>query len=375
MAKTRIGDLVAAYEQWLRKQLGSELVKADLATKHEQMAAHPFPFLRATYWRWAETILRICPELAEAPPVLAVGDIHLENFGTWRDVEGRLIWGVNDFDEAAEMPYLIDLVRLGASATLGVPHLDTDKHICAHILDGYRAGLADPQPIVLDQDDAWMRKLFVVREDERQHFWDKMQALSAGKARPPKKYIKALRAAFPDPKIDITVKPRSAGLGSLGRPRYVGMGDWNGGHVVREVKAMMPSAWTLSNGRSSKAIRCYEIATGRHRAPDPWYDLRKGISVRRLSPNNRKLDTAKEAAALASPKMLQAMARDLAAIHLGSANHRAAIEKDLRKRMHGWLYAAVERAADAVRADQAKWKHSYNKSSKKHAGRPGRKKK
>jgi uncharacterized protein (DUF2252 family) len=24
----------------------------------------------------------------------------VENFGAWRDVEGRLIWGINDFDEA-----------------------------------------------------------------------------------------------------------------------------------------------------------------------------------------------------------------------------------------------------------------------------------
>ena len=48
--------------------------------------------------------------------VLAVGDIHLENFGTWRDADGRLVWGVNDFDEAAEMPYVLDLIRLATSA-------------------------------------------------------------------------------------------------------------------------------------------------------------------------------------------------------------------------------------------------------------------
>ena len=48
--------------------------------------------------------------------MLAVGDIHLENFGTWRDADGRLVWGVNDFDEAAEMPYALDLIRLATSA-------------------------------------------------------------------------------------------------------------------------------------------------------------------------------------------------------------------------------------------------------------------
>ena len=39
-------------------------------------------------------------------------------FGTWRDKEGRLVWGVNDCDEAARMPYAVDLMRLVTSAIL-----------------------------------------------------------------------------------------------------------------------------------------------------------------------------------------------------------------------------------------------------------------
>lgn len=58
------------------------------------MCSDDFVFLRATYWRWCEIIFDICPELATAPEVLAIGDTHLENFGTWRDAEGRLVWGV-----------------------------------------------------------------------------------------------------------------------------------------------------------------------------------------------------------------------------------------------------------------------------------------
>src|SRR5215510_12886692 len=107
-----------AYERWLQKQLHGDVVKKDLDEKHARMAADAFQFLRATYWRWAETILAICPELEDAPSVLAVGDIHIENFGSWRDLEGRLVWGVNDFDEAAKMPYVLDLVRLVTSIRL-----------------------------------------------------------------------------------------------------------------------------------------------------------------------------------------------------------------------------------------------------------------
>src|SRR5689334_10904584 len=90
------------YENWLRHQLDGEIVEKDIAYKHDKMRESVFAFLRATYWRWAETALEICPDAAASPKLLAVGDIHLENFGTWRDADGRLIWGVNDFDEAAE---------------------------------------------------------------------------------------------------------------------------------------------------------------------------------------------------------------------------------------------------------------------------------
>src|SRR4051812_47741806 len=99
------------YESWLAAELGSEILKKDLKKKRKEMVAGPFPFLRATYWRWAEMMPSLCQklDLGTAPHALAVGDIHLENFGTWRDEDGRLVWGVNDYDEAAEMPYLLTL--------------------------------------------------------------------------------------------------------------------------------------------------------------------------------------------------------------------------------------------------------------------------
>src|SRR5262249_44895486 len=105
-----------AYESWLRRHC--KVIKADLNKKHGDMAENPFAFLRATFYRWVELLPVHCPELAGAPRLLCVGDLHFENFGSWRDAEGRLVWGVNDFDEAARMPYASDLVRLAASAML-----------------------------------------------------------------------------------------------------------------------------------------------------------------------------------------------------------------------------------------------------------------
>ena len=81
-----------AFETWLARHC--DVVRADIGYKHEQMETSAFVFLRATYFRWARKIGSWCPELMDAPPVLAVGDLHLENFGTWRDADGRLVWGV-----------------------------------------------------------------------------------------------------------------------------------------------------------------------------------------------------------------------------------------------------------------------------------------
>src|SRR5208282_6274259 len=112
--------------------------------KHRNRADALFPFLRATFYRWMQVWPEVCPELASAPRLLAVGDLHVENFGTWRDAEGRLVWGINDVDEAAAMPYTIDLVRLATSALLarGEEHLAiTPKAACKAILAGYRKQL------------------------------------------------------------------------------------------------------------------------------------------------------------------------------------------------------------------------------------------
>ena len=170
-------ESTSEYESWLRTQLRGEVVKEDLKKKHKKMRESAFVFMRATYWRWAECIPKLCSEeLKDAPSVLAIGDIHVENFGTWRDEDGRLVWGVNDFDEAAEMPYALDLLRLAVSAFLGQQTKGQSDlaSICDTLLEGYGAGLKSPSPFVLDKDHPRMREKFAASEIERAEFWEKM---------------------------------------------------------------------------------------------------------------------------------------------------------------------------------------------------------
>ena len=154
-------DDSAAFEDWLREQcahIGCEVVEADLEYKHDQMTVDAFVFLRATFFRWAKRIEALLPECAEAPPVLSVGDTHVENFGTWRDNEGRLVWGVNDFDEAAVIPYPFDLVRLATSICLARLSGVSNQDAAAAIAKGYAQGLAAPRPTLLDEQETWMRE-------------------------------------------------------------------------------------------------------------------------------------------------------------------------------------------------------------------------
>ena len=285
-----IGRSTSAYEAWLKQQLGGSLVAKDLQRKHEKMRKDgPFAFLRASYWRWAETVLEVCPQLASAPSVLAVGDIHLENFGTWRDAEGRLIWGVNDFDEAAEMPYAIDLVRLATSALLAHARQDgRAEQISRDLLRGYRKGLAAPSPIVLDRKYRWLRRIVVVSEDRRRDFWEKIHREKPKRA--PPRYRKLLADSLPRGHAEACTAPRTAGTGSLGRPRWIAVAEWNGGEVVREAKALVLSGWCRAHARGTLKLRCKEIGNGRYRAPDPWLTFEDDIVVRRLSPNNRKIE-------------------------------------------------------------------------------------
>ena len=86
-------DTIAAtkkYERWLSQFFVP--VAPDLHHKHEQMREDSFTFLRATFYRWAQHWQQLPSAIRRAPDVLAVGDAHVENFGTWRDAEGSLVW-------------------------------------------------------------------------------------------------------------------------------------------------------------------------------------------------------------------------------------------------------------------------------------------
>src|SRR6266545_1589415 len=164
----------ARFEEWLGRRL--VLNPAELGFKHRQMASGPFLFLRGTYYRWAQTWAEICGGAARAPRVLAVGDLHVENFGTWRDIDGRLVWGVNDFDEVWRLPYTNDLIRLATSALFCVE--GGARFICETLLKGYRDALEEGGcPLILAERHGALRQMATERLHEPEKFWDKLHRL------------------------------------------------------------------------------------------------------------------------------------------------------------------------------------------------------
>ena len=66
MAASKTGVVAATldYENWLRGEV--DVIEADLALKHRQMAASLFVFLRGTFYRWRPLLRRS----AETSPTL-----------------------------------------------------------------------------------------------------------------------------------------------------------------------------------------------------------------------------------------------------------------------------------------------------------------
>jgi hypothetical protein len=364
VARMNVVKATRQFEDWLGQH--THIDRKDLALKHANMKADVFMFLRASYYRWAQIWPEVCPDLAKAPQVLAVGDLHVENFGTWRDIEGRLIWGVNDFDEAWPMAYTIDLVRLAVSAHLAAEagRLPIKREdICGAMLEGYRESIrAKGNAFVLGEKHQWLRLIAEGELRDPVHFWAKLDALATLKTDCPISAIDALEHLMPAPGISYRLAHRVAGLGSLGHARYVAIADWHGGRIAREAKALVPSSsrWAEELGgkrhEGPGEILYQTIINRAVRCPDPFVQLRGRWIVRRLGPHCSRI----ELSSLRSPdtelRLLHAMGWETANIHLGTPSARKSIMRHLDRQKGRWLHHAAEAMLQAIRADWDVWK-------------------
>jgi hypothetical protein len=322
------------------------VVEADLAFKHEQMRADPFLFFRATFYRWAQLWPELCPKLARRPAVLAVGDLHFENFGTWRDGEGRLAWGVNDFDEAHPMAFPNDLVRLAVSALLALhvqPSLKmTAADIHDQLLKGYSGAVAaGGRPFVLMEEHPELRRMATQDLRQPHAFWQRLEAKTAAAE---KKMPDGLRRAFrrflpekAEPSYRVVKTPK--GLGSLGRRRFLAIASWQGGFLAREAKDVVPSACLWAAGKRAGTGNPWLERTVKAavRCADPFYEVKGRWLLRRLGPDCSRIDLEELQHHQDLASLLYSMGWETANIHLGDKGRRRTLRQELDHLPKTWL--------------------------------------
>ncbi|HVM26518.1 MAG TPA: DUF2252 family protein, partial [Mycobacteriales bacterium] len=144
----------------------ADLAAADpvaMRRKYRKMAAEPFAFYRGSaalfFADAAEREDRWADE--RTGRVWIQGDLHAENFGTYMDGKGVLVFDVNDFDEAYLGHFTWDLQRLAASvALLGWTKALSDEDISGLVGTLVRAYVDQVEHFVeSDRDHEWALRL------------------------------------------------------------------------------------------------------------------------------------------------------------------------------------------------------------------------
>ncbi|PRX99079.1 DUF2252 domain-containing protein [Allonocardiopsis opalescens] len=161
LADTLRTDDTASRREWIVTTLVEAfevLMHADpgaFRTKFRKMAADPFAFYRGSACLFYADVARLDDPWADERTgrVWIQGDLHAENFGTYMDGEGSLIFDVNDFDEAYLGHFTWDLQRFAASvALLGWRKALSDAAI-DRLVETYAAAYLDQVRWFVDQPD------------------------------------------------------------------------------------------------------------------------------------------------------------------------------------------------------------------------------
>jgi uncharacterized protein (DUF2252 family) len=241
-----------------------------LEMKYAKMRESPFVFLRGACHLFYDALPGV-PALSGAPLAWCCGDMHFENFGSYK-ADNRLVYfDLNDFDEAALAPCTWDIIRLLTSIHCGAKALNATASeamsVSRDCLANYRAALMLGKPLWVEAETSagLVHELFVALQDRsRAEFLDRrtikkggrrslkvggVKALDLERAEQGRvtKFIDRYAAATPDPKFFkvLDVARRIAGTGSLGVMRYIILVEGKGspdGNYLLDLKQAMPSA-------------------------------------------------------------------------------------------------------------------------------------
>ena len=298
-----------------------------LTLKYRAMRASPFAFFRGTAHLFWEDAHAAHDTLPDSPVVWACGDLHLENFGSYRGENDLAYFDLNDFDESARAPLTWEVARFVTSIFTAAPTLRLDAATATGLatifLGAYRSALIDGKARWIERATAtgMVRTLLkqvkqrtratilesrtVVQDGKRQLRIDGRRALGVTTVQ--RKQIADCLRAFGESQRDpsfytvLDVARRVAGTGSLGLQRYIvlvrGKGTPDGAMLldVKEARAsnLAPFAPTTQPVWPSEPIR---IVTTQRRmqaiAPAFLHAVRierTGFVMRELQPTDDRL--------------------------------------------------------------------------------------
>ncbi|HEY6613658.1 MAG TPA: DUF2252 family protein, partial [Vicinamibacterales bacterium] len=136
----------------LRPEPGAiEFASGDLL---DRLRADPFAYFRFVNRSWTTRVCEVfADEMRDLPIARLHGDAHVEQFAVTKDA-----WGLDDFDDSARGPALVDIVRFLGSIDLAARQrawTPSREALFDRFFEGYRKALAEPdvgspQPGIVD---------------------------------------------------------------------------------------------------------------------------------------------------------------------------------------------------------------------------------
>jgi uncharacterized protein (DUF2252 family) len=347
-----------------------------LRLKVARMAEGPFAFFRGTFHLFARDVLDKAAEplslFTGGAELDLVGDIHSENFGTYKAADGVVHYDINDFDETTRGRFDFDVCREATSLFLSSRErkdsLTQGVQVVLSFLTAYsetlRRLLKKKRDSDLDVSENSLTQCPAVDELIQARAASKRPAFIQGLTEYKNGQRRLLRSThyfnLPDDERAqaerlladyITRRPKNgdhkdyyaiedvcgrvAGIGSMGRFRYVvlvnGKGSADARNVLLEFKEARPSAYDLYRHRDAdaaalvgRAERVVTVQRESQAASSPHLgfavDGTMSFQAREVGPQDARVDTK----TLASPGLFEGVARVQASL-LARCHARAAM--------------------------------------------------
>jgi uncharacterized protein (DUF2252 family) len=153
------------------KQFNSNRLPLYTAFKYRAMAKDAFTFYRGTAHLFYEDLLH-ANTLPASPLAWICGDLHLENFGSYKGDNRLVYFDINDFDESVLAPAAFDLVRMATSIMIALIVMGATaaeaKNMALLFLKTYSAVLAKGRSRYIEpQTASGIVRSFLLKVSER----------------------------------------------------------------------------------------------------------------------------------------------------------------------------------------------------------------